>query len=385
MLHISSDETKTMPYSPGLEGVPAGESAICQVDEGDTGLRYRGYAITDLAQHCRFEETAFLLLYGALPAAGELEAFMDDLNEAAVLPEGMEDLMRRMPPGAHAMDMLRTGVSLLGMSDPQSVSCSRGANLRKAVRLTAAIPLLIAVGSGRYDGRWRLGKQGGFSDRLLALLTGRQDDERARAMARVLDISLTLYAEHEFNASTFAARVAASTMTDLYAAVTSAIATLKGPLHGGANEAVAAMLMDIGSPQRAAGWIKETLAAKGRVMGFGHRVLKRGDSRSLIIQREADRLSRICGDMRWYRIASVVDQIMQHEKGLFPNLDFYTAVAYLLMEIPRNLYTPIFVSSRVTGWCAHVIEQQEHNRLIRPRALYVGPQPREYVPLERRG
>jgi citrate synthase len=203
-------------------------------------------------------------------------------------------------------------------------------------------------------------------------------------MAHVLDVSLTLYAEHEFNASTFSARVTASTMTDLHSAITSAIGTLKGPLHGGANEAVAQMFVDIGSPEKAERWVREALASKRRIMGFGHRVLKNGDARSAIIQRHAAALSGICGNDRWYAIATVVERLMREEKNLYPNLDFYTAVAYLLMEIPRTLYTPVFVCSRITGWCAHVIEQQSHNRLMRPRALYMGPSRKEYLPLDRR-
>jgi citrate synthase len=203
-------------------------------------------------------------------------------------------------------------------------------------------------------------------------------------MARVLDVSLILYAEHEFNASTFAARVTASTMTDLHSAITAAVGTLKGPLHGGANEAVAAMFLEIQTPERAEEWVKDALAARQLVMGFGHRVLKQGDARSAIIQRQAHELSRICEDTRWYQIATIIDRVMRQEKGLYPNLDFYTAVAYLLMGIPRQLYTPLFVCSRMAGWCAHVIEQQDHNRLIRPRALYTGPPPRAYVPIDRR-
>jgi 2-methylcitrate synthase len=203
-------------------------------------------------------------------------------------------------------------------------------------------------------------------------------------MAHVLDVSLTLYAEHEFNASTFSARVTASTMTDLHSAITSAIGTLKGPLHGGANEAVAEMFLEIEHCEKAERWVRAALAHTQRIMGFGHRVLKKGDSRSAIIQQHAESLSRICGDRRWYEIATTIDRVMQQEKGLYPNLDFYTAVAYLLMGIPRKLYTPVFVCSRITGWCAHVIEQQDHNRLIRPRALYTGPMTRDYVPLDLR-
>jgi citrate synthase len=285
------------------------------------------------------------------------------------------------------MDVLRTGISLLGMVDREVEDGSHHANLRKAIRLLAQTPEFIAAVYRRTHGLERLHPRGGlsFAENLLYLLTGRQGDAQAQAMARVLDISLILYAEHEFNASTFAARVTASTLTDLHAAVTSAIGTLKGPLHGGANEAVAAMLLDVASPDLAEQWIRTTLAEKRRVMGFGHRVLKKGDPRSLIIQREAERLSRLCENRHWYDTAVIIDRIMQSEKHLYPNLDFYTAVAYLLMDIPRELYTPVFVCSRMSGWCAHVIEQQEHNRLIRPRALYTGPPPRTYVPLDRRG
>jgi citrate synthase len=203
-------------------------------------------------------------------------------------------------------------------------------------------------------------------------------------MAQALNVSLILYAEHEFNASTFAARVTASTLTDLHGAITAAVATLKGPLHGGANEAVAAMLLEIGRPEHVEFWLRETLAQRRRVMGFGHRVLRQGDARSAIIQRHAERLSDLCGNHTWYQMAATLDRLMLAEKGLRPNLDFYTAVAYLLMGIPRELSTPLFVCSRITGWCAHVIEQQEHNRLIRPRALYTGPAPKAYEPLERR-
>ncbi|HET9575203.1 MAG TPA: citrate/2-methylcitrate synthase, partial [Nitrospira sp.] len=291
-----------------------------------------------------------------------------------------------IPPAAHPMDILRTSVSLLGMTDADAGDNSHEANVRKSLRLLAQIPLIIAKAHRFAKGTLLVQPRAdmSFAERLLHMLTGRSGDDAAKAMARVLDRSLTLYAEHEFNASTFSARVTASTMTDLHSAITSAIGTLKGPLHGGANEAVAEMFVDIKSPERAERWIREALASKRRIMGFGHRVLKKGDARSAIIQQQAESLSRICGDSRWFEIATTVDRLMQQVKGLYPNLDFYTAVAYLLMGIPRELYTPVFVCSRITGWCAHVIEQQDHNRLIRPRALYTGPSMREYVSIDRR-
>ncbi len=380
-------ETAHTPgYSPGLDGVLAGETALCHVDEGDGGLRYRGYAVSDLADKATFGEVAYLLLCGKLPNRKELKDFEGRLTAQAALPGPVEAFLRTIPPAAHPMDILRTSVSLLGMIDADAEDNSHDANLRKSIRLLAQTPFIISAAQRPADVLSHAESQQdlGFARNLLYLLTGRQGDDRASVMARVLDVSLTLYAEHEFNASTFAARVTASTMTDLYSAVTSAIGTLKGPLHGGANEAVAEMFIEIGSPEKAERWVRERLANKRRIMGFGHRVLKKGDSRSAIIQRHADHLSRICDDRRWYEIAATVDRVMQREKGLYPNLDFYTAVAYLLMGIPRRLYTPIFVCSRIAGWCAHVIEQQDHNRLIRPRALYTGPAEEAYVDIDHR-
>jgi len=373
-------------YSPGLEGVIAGETALCQIDEGESGLRYRGYAIGDLAEQATFEEVSYLLLLGKLPTRKELEDFSGQLRAQWVLPGPVEAFLGVVPPNAHPMDILRTGVSLLGMTDPDATENSQAANVRKAIRLLAQIPVMIATAHRLAHAKRQIqpSTTRSFAENLLYLLTDRHGDTAARAMARVLDVSLILYAEHEFNASTFAARVAASTLTDLHAAITAAIATLKGPLHGGANEAVASMLLEIKSRDRAEQWVREALASKRRVMGFGHRVLRKGDARSRIIQRHAEALSHTCRDTRWYEIATTVDRVMQQEKDLYPNLDFYTAVAYLLMGIPQDLYTPLFVCARITGWCAHVIEQQDHNRLIRPRSLYTGPPPQVYVPIDQR-
>lgn len=377
---------QTQSYSPGLDGVLAGETALCHVDEGEGGLRYRGYAVGDLAGKATFEEVAHLLLLGKLPTRSELSRFTGQLTAQSALPGPLRAFLGAAPPAAHPMDVLRTAVSLLGMIDEEASDHSHEANLRKSISLLAQIPLIIATAHRLAKGMPLVEPQPdvSFSGNLLGLFTGRSGGETTAAMARLLDVSLTLYAEHEFNASTFSARVTASTMTDLYSAVTSAIGTLKGPLHGGANEAVAEMFLEIKSRDRAEGWVREALAGKRRIMGFGHRVLKQGDARSAIIQEEADRLSRICHDRRWYEIATTVDRVMRQEKGLYPNLDFYTAVAYLLMGIPRELYTPVFVCARITGWCAHVIEQQDHNRLIRPRALYTGPASEAYVDIDNR-
>lgn len=381
-----SPAPETHSYSPGLEGVIAGESAVCLVDEGESGLLYRGYGIADLAEHSTFEEVAYLLLLDHLPTSQEMKDFSVQVTGQSLLPRPVEAFLEVVPKVAHPMDVLRTGVSLLGITDPDAGDNSHDANIRKSVRLLAQIPLLISAADRIASGSPLIPRHPdlSFAENLLYLLTERKGDDRANAMARVLDVSLTLYAEHEFNASTFSARVTASTMTDLHSAITAAIGTLKGPLHGGANEAVAQMFVEIGSSAKAERWVREALAGKRRIMGFGHRVLKNGDARSAIIQRHADTLSRSCGDLRWYEIATAVEHVMREEKGLYPNLDFYTAVAYLLMGIPRALYTPVFVCSRITGWCAHVIEQQSHNRLMRPRALYTGPSKREYISLDRR-
>src|SRR5437899_1599328 len=298
-------------YSPGLEGVIAGESALCEVDEGAAGLRYRGYAIGDLAEHATFEEVAYLLLFGKLPTRKELDDFTAQLHTQWPLPGPVEAFIGVVPPSAHPMDILRTGLSLLGMTDPDAADNSREASLRKSVRLLAQVPILIANAHRLAHAKRQVQPKPdmSFAENLLYLLTDHDPlhskeqrvprDEQAKAMARVLDVSLILYAEHEFNASTFAARVAASTLTDLHAAVTAAIAALKGPLHGGANEAVAAMLLEIKSRDRAERWVRDALAQKRRVMGFGHRVLRKGDARSAIIQRHAEALSRACGDTRW--------------------------------------------------------------------------------------
>jgi citrate synthase len=339
-----------------------------------------------LAEWSSFEEVAYLLLFGHLPTGKELKGFSELLVRNRNLPEPVQRFVEGLLPDMHPMDVLRTGISLLGLHDPDAQDGSHEANLRKSVRLLSQIPRLIAESYQVMTGKnpARPDHPGNFAENLLCLVAGPKEGEAGAAMAQAMNVSLILYAEHEFNASTFSARVTASTLTDLHGAITAAVATLKGPLHGGANEAVASMLLDIGHPERAESWLREALAQKRRVMGFGHRVLRQGDARSTIIQRHAERLSQLCGDSRWYEMAATIDRIMLEEKGLRPNLDFYTAVAYLLMGIPRELSTPLFVCSRITGWCAHVIEQQDHNRLIRPRAQYTGPAPRTYEPLDRR-
>jgi len=367
-----------MPTS-GLEGVVAGESAICQIDETTSSLRYRGYLVEELAEQASFEEVAYLLLHHDLPSAADLRVWRAELERAKPLPNLLKRFLQTVPSSAHLMDMLRTAISFLGMTDPDNNNPSHEDNIRKATSLIGKIPLLISWAIQARKGRSPLPPipQQSYAGNLLYLLTGTINDDKARE----LDISLNLYAEHEFNASTFSARVTTSTLADLYGGITAAIATLKGPLHGGANEAVAVMLTTIEAPEKTQSWIHARLAEKERIMGFGHRVLKHEDPRTTIMKRRAEGLSQKLKDTRWYEMAETIEQTMKEEKGLHPNLDFYMAVVYLLCKIPIDAFTPIFVASRMTGWCAHIIEQQDHNRIIRPRAAYIGPLSREFIPL----
>ncbi|GJL54038.1 MAG: citrate synthase 2 [Nitrospirales bacterium] len=373
---------ETLMYKPGLDGAIVGESAICQIDEASGHLRYRGYLIEDLAEQASFEEVAFLLIHGDLPSSHEHQVWKSELEQEEHLPVVVRRFLETIPSSAHLMDVLRTSISFLGMIDPEANDPSHAANVRKATKLLAKTPLILSCAvRARYDAPpYPPISQLPFATNLLYLLTGTNHPMKAKE----LDVSLNLYAEHEFNASTFAARVTASTLADLYGAVTSAIGTLKGSLHGGANEAVAVMLTSIDQPERAKLWIQSKLARKERVMGFGHRVLKHEDPRTSIVKRRARNLSNELGHSRWYEIAEIIEHTMQKERGLFPNLDFYTAVVYLLLRIPIETCTPIFVTSRMAGWCAHVIEQQDRNRLIRPRASYIGPSIREFLPIQLR-
>lgn len=364
----------------GLEGVLAAESAICDVDHDTGGLLYRGYRIEDLAEQASFEEVAFLLLNGALPNPKALSEFQKELAAARSVPDHLVRFLKGLPPSSNPMDVLRSAVSLLGMEDPDRESNDHPANLRKAIRLIAQMPTLLAA-FGRKEALPAFDPALSHAEHLLTLLTGNRPDPFS---AKVMNVSLILYAEHEFNASTFAARVTASSLSDIHSAVTSAIGSLKGPLHGGANEAVMKMLLEIGSIENADRYIGARLARKERIMGFGHRVLKKGDSRSDIIKRYAKALGERKGDEKWFLLSNRIETIMREEKDLYPNLDFYSASAYYLMGLPISFDTPLFVCSRISGWSAHVMEQHDHNRLIRPRCKYTGPRDLTYLPLEKR-
>jgi len=374
----------TDPVYPGLEGILAGESAICDVDHESGGLRYRGYKIEDLAAHASFEEVAHLLLMGNLPNERARSIFQEMLINARSVPVYLLDFLREIPQEISRMDALRTVVSTLGMEDPDSGSNDHQANLRKAIRLMAQMPALVAalqdppkkkvadVSSNPPDSH---------AEYILTLLTAENPDP---FFIEVMTASLILYAEHEFNASTFAARVTASSMSDLHSAVTSAIGTLKGPLHGGANEAVMKMLLEIEGHGDAAAYLSEKFAKRERITGFGHRVLKKRDPRSDIMKERSKQLGERKKETKWYRLSTEIEEIMLREKGLYPNLDFYSASAYFLLGLQIPIYTPLFVCSRIAGWSAHVIEQHDNNRLIRPRSRYTGEKDLPFVPITER-
>lgn len=367
-------------YSPGLEGVLAGETGISTIEGG---LQYRGYDVESLAREATFEEVAYLILHGELPKQAELSAFQQRLRQGAVVPKEIFDTLRSIPASAPFMDVMRTGASLLAHWDPDVADNTHAANLRKSERLLAQLPIILAA-------RYRL-KQGlksvaarpelGLAGNLLWMLNEKEAPPR---WTRAMDVSLTLYAEHEYNASTFTARVTCSTLSDLHSAITAAIGALKGPLHGGANERVLDVLMEVGSPERAETWVRDALARKVRIMGFGHRVYKTGDPRAVYLKTLCQDLAAETGHQPMEQMAEVIERIVTTEKKLPPNLDWPSARLYHYLNLPVELYTPLFVVSRVVGWSAHVIEQLDNNRLIRPRARYTGPAARPLVPLAKR-
>ncbi|HTU24039.1 MAG TPA: citrate/2-methylcitrate synthase [Pirellulales bacterium] len=367
-------------YSPGLEGVVAGETAISTITGG---LEYRGYSVDELARQATFEEVAFLLLHGELPTRERLTAFSDRLHAAAHLPGPLVELLRQIPATAPLMDVMRTGASALAHWDEEAGDNGHDANLRKAERRVAQLPVLLAA-------RHRLvqGKEPVPADERLSLAANLLwllfRDEPSERMVRAMDVSLILYAEHEYNASTFTARVVASTLSDLDSSITAAIGALKGPLHGGANEQVMYVLKQVGSASKAEAWVRDALARKQRIMGFGHRVYKTGDPRATLLKELCGELAVETGNQDMEQMADTIETIVVKEKKLPPNLDWPSARLYYYLGLPVELYTPLFVVSRVTGWCAHVVEQLDNNRLIRPRANYIGPPPRAWTPIDQR-
>lgn len=370
----------TEVYSPGLEGVLAGETAISTVTGG---LRYRGYPVTELAEHATFEEVAYLLLHGELPTKPQLTEFNGRVAQAQRLPESLVALFKTLPAAAPRMDVIRTAVSVLAHFDPEVSDSSRAANLRKAERLLGQIPVAIAAhdrltkGKSPIAPRPELGHGANFLYQLTGEVPTPQD-------TKAFDVSLILYAEHEFNASTFTARVVTSTESDLHSAIVAAIGALKGRLHGGANEQVMDLLRASGGPATTESWLRQAMARKEKIMGFGHRVYKTGDVRAGILKKYAADLARPAGTVEWEEAAEVFERILAAEKNLHPNLDWPAGRLYNSLRLEVPLYTPIFVMSRVTGWSAHVIEQSGSNRLIRPRGRYTGPEVRAVTPLAER-
>lgn len=368
----------------GLEGVIAADSGVCYID-GDAGvLSYRGYNIHTLAENATFEETAWLLWKGRLPNRAELDSLHKQLASEYRIPGAVVDFLRASPRQAVPMHVLRTAVSMLAVYDPDSEDMSEAANFRKTVRLTAQIAMIVAT----FD-RLRNGKQPIAADpslshaaNFLYMLTGTKP---AQVSEHTFDIALILHADHEFNASTFAGRVTAATLADIHSSVTAALGALKGPLHGGANEAVMKVLMPLKDATEAVSRVGEMLAAKKKVPGFGHRVYHTEDPRATHLRRMSEALGRQHNDLRWFEMSRAIEQFIKREKGLNANVDFYSASTYHVLGIPTDLFTPIFAVSRISGWTAHILEQLSNNRLIRPRAEYIGaPDGQAWAPIEKR-
>jgi citrate synthase len=367
----------------GMRNVVAGESQISYIDGARGLLAYRGVDIHPLADQSSFEEVVFLLHRGVLPSRAELDAFRADLVRERAVPEAVVDITRRLPKTTHPMTSLRTVVSALGAFDPDAIDDSEAGRSRKARRLTAQMPTLVALIDRIRNGRDPVPPDSTLShaQNFLYMLKGTQPSPSA---SHAMDIALILHADHEFNASTFAARVAASTLADMHSAITAALATLKGPLHGGANEAVMKALEEVGEPERADAWVREALAAKKKLMGFGHAVYRTEDPRATHLRAISRELGEETGVPRWYLLSERIERIVREQKGLYANVDFYSASVYRALGIPTDLFTPVFAVSRIAGWTAHVLEQVANNRLIRPESEYTGPRDVPYVPLDRR-
>ncbi|MEU2251770.1 bifunctional 2-methylcitrate synthase/citrate synthase [Nocardia xishanensis] len=365
----------------GLAGVVVDTTTVSKVVPETNSLTYRGYAVQDLAAHCSFEEVAYLLWYGELPNVAQLELLCQRERAQRRVDRSILSLIEKMPAGCHPMDVVRTVVSYLGAeepgTDPDGVAAWKDL-LARALRLTAVLPTVVAADMRRRRGLDPIAPHShlGFAENFLNMCFGEVPDQR---IVRAFEASLILYAEHGFNASTFAARVVTSTRSDLYSAVTAAIGALKGPLHGGANEAVMHAMLEIGEPERAADWLRDKLAAKQKVMGFGHRVYKNGDSRVPTMKAALADVAAVTGGQRWLRMYDELERAMAAATGIRPNLDFPAGPAYYLMGFDIEMFTPIFVLSRITGWTAHIAEQSAANALIRPLSEYTGVAQRELL------
>ncbi len=370
----------------GLDDIYVKESSICLVDGEKGRLLYRGYDIRDLAKHSTFEETVFILIHGRLPKREELEKMKADLAAARPISKEMVRLLKEMPKDAPPIDVLRTAISYLSNFDPERDDASQDANMRKAQRLIAAFPTIVAAHHRIRQGQRviRPNPRLGLATDFMRMLTGKRADKLS---ARVMDVALILHADHSMNASAFAATVAASTLADMYSAIVTAIATLKGPLHGGANEAALKTMLAVGKPEKAEQYVMDTLKNKGRIFGFGHRVYKTYDPRALILRDFARQLSERGGNMDLFQVSEIMQETVVRElkaRQIYPNVDFYSGLVYHLLGIPPDLFTPIFAVSRISGWTAHVMEYWQDNRLVRPLDYYVGPTEALYVPIGQR-
>jgi 2-methylcitrate synthase len=357
----------------GLRGQSAGETALCTVGKSGSGLTYSGYDISDLAKNATFEEVAYLLFNGELPNQEQLTTYKNQLTAMRDLPQALKEVLQHIPAATHPMDVMRTGCSFLGNLAPEVDFSEQN---QAANRLLAAFPAIMCYWYRYSHDGVEIdcsSDEDSIGGHFLALLHGKTPSEQHR---RVMDVSLILYAEHEFNASTFTARVCASTLSDMFSCITAAIGTLRGPLHGGANEAAMDMIQSFSSPIDAKEKMAGMLARKEKIMGFGHAIYRTSDPRNAIIKGWSEQLAADYGDSSLYDISVACEEFMWDSKKLFCNADFFHASAYHFMDIPTKLFTPIFVCSRVTGWAAHVMEQRSNNRIIRPSADYTGPEPR---------
>jgi len=380
---MSEAEKKPEIYK-GLVGVYADVSAVSKVMPETNSLTYRGYAVQDLAENCSFEEVAYLLWEGELPTRSQLAAFHEETASEREISPTLHRVIKSFPASAHPMDMIRTAVSFMGLEDPEAGDVSHAAQYRKAKRLFAKIPTCIGAAYRATKGLDPVipERRHSFAENAFNLIQGRVPEPE---VLKAFDVSMILYAEHTFNASTYTARLVTSSGADMHGAITAGIASLKGPLHGGANEAVMHMLKEIGDPKIAREWLQSRFDHKALVMGFGHRVYKSGDSRVPTMKKYAEKMAEVVQDRTWMEISRQLADEMLTKKNIHPNLDFPAGPAYYLMGFEIPLFTPIFVASRITGWSAHVLEQQDDNRLIRPLSWYTGPEQRPVPPLSARG
>ena len=370
----------------GLDGIIVATSRLSYIDGAQGRLYYMGYKIEDIAKYSSFEEVAYLMWNWKLPTKSELDEIDKALKENRKLPDEVIEIMKKMPKNSHPMDILKLAVSALAPYDPELGDNSHEANYRKAIRITAKFPTIVAAWHNIREGREPIEPDPslGHAANFLYMMSGKKPDDFA---AKTMDVALMLHVEHGMNASTFSCIVTASTLSDLYSSVVSGIGTLKGPLHGGANERALKMLKEIGSVDNVEKYIEDKLSRKERIMGFGHRVYKAYDPRARIFKSYVEKISEMTGDKTLFEIAKKVEEVMIAKlgtKGIFPNIDFYSGIVYSALGIPTDLFTPIFAIARVVGWTAHVLEYLQENRLVRPRQHYIGELDREYIPIDKR-